>query len=263
VEIRYVESGEEPSEFCQLFPKWNPHCRPGTDHNPPPSLPNRLCVEFDPNKITSDESLDEKFDKTGRPLDSLPVRKGRYSDGARHTRHQSQPQPQEQQARPQSLQRPETTSTKEQSESLFKVTLKHHPPTATAAAAAGTGAGGESSEHVPEFVTKRNALRAVKCPDTPPGEPTTESTPSASSSSATKEVVESTEQHPKKTHGEASHHRSSTTATTVLSAEESSSGPDSPNRSSRRDEETPPAPISSVALVQAPLRGSAACCVVM
>jgi hypothetical protein len=261
VEIRYVESGSEPPEFCQLFPKWTrAHSDPTT---------HRVCVEFDPNEITADESLDEKFDKTGRPLDLLPVRKARYSDGSSHSRQpQSQQQPQP--SRPQSLQRPDTTSTKDQSESLFKITLRSHDHHLSPAAGGGGGGGGvtggEASEHVPEFVAKRNALRSVKCPDPIPRESTESKELSSSEAEqpmSSKNTVEVS----------VSHHRSSTTATTVLSDSETTDPgtpqelttkhASSPSPSRLAEERTPTtAPMTSTALVRAPV-GGAVCCVIM
>lgn len=249
VEISYVESGEEPSEFCQLFPKWVSKTHSST----------RLCPEFHPNEITSDESLDEKFDKSGRSLGSLPVRKGRYSDGTLHSRHQSQPQ--QPQAQPQSLQQPETSSTKNQSESLFKITLRsheRHPPTHT------EGGTQQTPEQVPEFVAKRNALRAVKCPDPilrEPMELTASSlVPSPPEPLETEQPVRSSGQEPKKSGGEISH-RSSTSATTVLSTDIGSEVETS-NRTTLREEGISAVPNSSEAL-EAPVGGTTACCRVM
>jgi hypothetical protein len=175
IEIEYLESRQEPSVFISYFPKWT--LRSESSETDLESAANRspLCVSFDPTVITADETLDERYDRTGRVIDPLAVKaKTRYSDGTptsrTHTSNVSASANAPQSHDPFFQKRspaPSDATTTTQS-FLPKVALKpvtDRQRAVTIATAATSPSTDQEQAQVPEFVAKRNALKAVKCPD--------------------------------------------------------------------------------------------------
>jgi hypothetical protein len=173
LEIRYLQSRQESLDFTQYFPKWISRIGDSTSSNNSDALESMasrlpLCVSFDPSEVTADESLDEKYDRTGRAVDLTVKTKTRYSDGAPSTRpHANTSAASNQTSYPDPyLQKTSaaTAATQSQAPDSFvpKVALK---PAADRKRAVTMAAASTEQDQVPEFVAKRNALKSVRCPD--------------------------------------------------------------------------------------------------
>lgn len=131
IEIVYTQSGNEALEFMNLFPRWIRR----TDS----SLP-MVCSTFDPSNITDDELADDKFDKSGKVVTTQKIR---YSDVINSR-----------------TQQPSMSPPSDNLENQIDSLPQRRPSDSTAKYPSSS-----SKQDVPEFIAKRNALKAVHCPD--------------------------------------------------------------------------------------------------